>query len=179
MKTMIHTISLTLALALVTGCAQQGTIMGRLEVPGKKTSTPVTMNWATKGFGGGGTMTVHLPSGEAYAGKFLQITSATSADTLGGGGFGGGFGGGYGGGYGGGWGPYWNDWGPYGSPWGSGGSYSTFVRNYSGKVIATLFGDKGNTMRCRFHLSQPASGMEGGGVGECEIKGGDKIEAQF
>jgi hypothetical protein len=160
-----------LGLALLAGCAQQGTIMGRLEVPGEKTSTPVTMKWATTGFSGGGTMSVHLPGGETYAGKFLQITSTTSADTLGGGG-------GYGGGWGG-WGPYWNDWGPYGSPWGGGGSYSTFVRNYSGKVIATLFGDKGNTMRCRFHLSQPSAGMEGGGVGECEIKGGEKIEAQF
>ncbi|MFP6663434.1 MAG: hypothetical protein VCC00_04460 [Deltaproteobacteria bacterium] len=178
MKKMNRTLCLTLGLALVAGCAQQGTIMGRLSVPGEKTSTPVTMNWATTGFSSGGTMNVHLPAGETYTGKFLQVTSTTSADTLGGGGWGGvGWSGGYGGygGYGGGW----NDWGPYGSPWGGGGSYSTFVTNYSGKVIATLFGDKGNTMRCRFHLSQPASGMEGGGVGECEVKGGDKIAAQF
>ena len=47
------------------------------------------------------------------------------------------------------------------------------------KVSAALFGDKGGTMRCRFHLSSPSSGMEGGGVGECEVKGGDKIIAQF
>ena len=53
------------------------------------------------------------------------------------------------------------------------------MKNYSGKVIATLFGDKGGTMRCRFHLSQPAAGMEGGGVGECQTKAGDKIIAQF
>lgn len=167
---MMTNFALLIALGLLAGCAQHGTIMGRLEVPGEKATTPVTLNWNTPGYGGGGTMTVALPGGETYTGKYLQVTSTTSADSLGGGGAWGGWGG---------WGPYWSDWGPYGSPWGYGGSYSTFVRNYSGKVIATLFGDKGGTMRCRFHLSSPSSGMEGGGVGECEIKGGDKIIAQF
>jgi hypothetical protein len=170
----IRNFSIAAGFALLAGCAQQGTIMGRLEVPGEKATTPVTMNWNTPGFSGGGTMSVHLPEGETYTGKYLQITSATSANTLGGGGYMGGWGGGWGGA-----GGYWNDWGPYGSPWGYGNDYSTFVKNYSGKVIATLFGDKGGTMRCRFHLSQPAAGMEGGGVGECQTKAGDKIIAQF
>ena len=93
----IRNFSIAAGLALLAGCAQQGTIMGRLEVPGEKATTPVTMNWNTPGFSGGGTMSVHLPAGETYTGKYLQITSATSANTLGGGGYMGGWGGGWGG----------------------------------------------------------------------------------
>ena len=97
---LIRNFGIAASFALLAGCAQQGTILGRLEVPGEKATTPVTMNWNTPGFSGGGTMSVHVPSGELYTGKYLQITSSTSANTLGGGGYMGGWGGGWGGGHG-------------------------------------------------------------------------------
>jgi hypothetical protein len=34
-------------------------------------------------------------------------------------------------------------------------------------------------MRCRFHLMRPASGMSGGGSGECQGADGETIEATF
>jgi hypothetical protein len=34
-------------------------------------------------------------------------------------------------------------------------------------------------MRCRFHLMRPSSGMAGGGAGECQVAGGETIEATF
>jgi hypothetical protein len=108
-------------------------------------------------------MTVTLPTGEAFAGKYVQITSTTTANTVPPA-----F-----------WGPWWGDWGPFGYPWYDGADYPTFVRNYSGKVVATLFGDRGDTMRCRFNLSGPEEGMHGGGVGECQVSSGGQITAAF
>ena len=67
----------------------------------------------------------------------------------------------------------------HGHPWIVGADVPTFVRNYSGTVIATLLGDRGGRMRCRFRLAEPEQGMSGGGVGECEASGGGKIDATF
>ena len=106
---------------------------------------------------------VSEPNGETFSGRYLQVTADSSAETLD---------------------PYWGDWGvgwagwgpwsdDYG-PWIVGEDLPTFVRNYSGKVIATLLGDRGGRMRCRFRLAEPTQGMSSGGVGECEVSGGGK-----
>ena len=153
---------------LSSGCASSGVINARLEIPGQTSATPIQMEYTTERFGDGGTMTAKLPSGETFKGRYLQITSASSGDTLGTpwGGWGP-------------WGAYWTDWGPYGTAWVGGMDYASFVQNYSGKLIATLFGNRGDTMRCRFRLANPVDGITSGGVGECETSTGDKIEAQF
>jgi hypothetical protein len=59
------------------------------------------------------------------------------------------------------------------------GDHTTFVRTYSGRVVATLFGDKGNTMRCRFQLTNPEAGLSSGGVGECQVSSGGTIDVEF
>ena len=59
------------------------------------------------------------------------------------------------------------------------GDHTAFVRNHSGKVVTTLFGDKGNTMRCRFRHTNPEAGLSSGGVGECQVSNGGKIDVQF
>ena len=145
--------------ASLSGCVQVGSIAGRLSIPGKP-ATPVTFAYQSQRFGEGGTISVTLPSGELFNGKYLQVTSTTTADVIepvf--------------------WGPVWD---PWGDPWFGGGNDTAFVRNYSGKVVATLFGDKGDTMRCRFNLTNPDVGMGGGGVGECQVSNGTKIDAQF
>ena len=56
---------------------------------------------------------------------------------------------------------------------------TTFRTNYSGKVVATLFGDRSTVMRCRFRLANPSGGMQDGGTGECQLSTGGKIDAQF
>lgn len=147
-------------------CVNQGLIQGRLAQRSDPSAptTPVTLAYQSSSFGNGGTLSVTLPDGEAYSGRYLQITSAAMIDTFGWGAFG----------------PYWVDWGPFGpGPWAGGADWTSFANNYSGAVVATLFGDRGHTMRCRFHLASPASGMRAGGVGECQTSDGQQIEAQF
>ncbi len=97
--------------------------------------------------------------GKAYAGQFFQITSDTTVDNLG---------------------PLWSEW----SGRRLGGLYDwspgpEFVTHYSGRVVANLSAADGTHMRCRFQLVHPQDGMAAGGHGECQMPGGDRIEAQF
>ena len=54
-----------------------------------------------------------------------------------------------------------------------------FITQYSGKVMANLSNPGGKQMRCRFYLMEPASGMSGGGQGECQLSGRRTIYASF
>ncbi len=155
------------SLAIVTalaGCVTTGSIGGRLSASGQP-PVGVTFSFQSDRFGEGGTLSVTLPDGEYYSGRYLQVTSTSTADvvrpiTI--------F-----------WGPRWRHWGPFDDPWFDEGDYTSFVTNYSGRVVATLFGDKGNTMRCRFQLTNPSAGLSQGGVGECHVSNGGTIDAQF
>jgi hypothetical protein len=146
------------------GCVTAGSMGGRLSVPGEPVAG-VTFSFQSDRFGEGGRLTVPLPSGEYFTGRYLQITSTSTADVVqpismf--------------------WGPRWHHWGPFGPPWMEEGDHTAFVRTYSGKVVATLFGDKGNTMRCRFQVTNPEAGLGNGGVGECQVSDGGRIDVQF
>lgn len=155
------------AAVLLGGCVASGPIKGTLTAPGAK-PTPVTMHYRSARFSQNGTITTTLPSGESFSGRYLQVASDTNAETLDP--------------YWGGWGIGWEGWGGWTDDYGPyipGADVPTFVRNYSGKVIATLLGDRGSRMRCRFRLANPTQGMSSGGVGECEVSGGGKITAEF
>ena len=156
-----------LAAALLGGCVASGPIKGRLTGAGVA-PTSVTMSYRSERFSQNGTLRATLPDGETFSGRYLEVTSDTDAETLDP--------------FWGGWGVGWAGWGPWSDdygPWIAGEDIPTFVRNYSGKVIATLIGDRGGRMRCRFRLAEPEQGMTGGGVGECEVSGGEKISAEF
>lgn len=142
------------------GCAYSGAIAGRVEGRGAQPQ-PVTMNFQANRFGPGGTINVELPSGEYFTGRWVQVMPDTSAAAFGPGGVG--------------WGPWPPGWGD----WGGGRTFESFVQAYAGDVAATLFGDRKNTMRCRFRLTNQPDGMSGGGSGECQITNGDVIQAQF
>jgi hypothetical protein len=151
-----------LVAALLTGCTTTGIIDGRVAVPDKPAAAVAftyTSSWARNG----GTLSTTLPSGEGFSGQYVHITSTSTVDTIDP----------YF------WNPVWADWGPFGTPWYDGGDFPTFVKNYSGKVVATLFGDQGDVMRCRFRLSDPERGMPGGGVGQCQVSNGSHIDARF
>ena len=95
-----------------------------------------------------------VPSGESFSGRFVQVTSTSTSDSIGPM-----------------WSswssPMWNDWGPFSETWiGGPVDVTTFRTNYSGKVVATLFGDRGTVMRCRFRLVNPPGGMQDGGTGK-------------
>jgi hypothetical protein len=153
------------ALAALSGCVSQGPIAGQLEIPGQPPER-VTFTYATDRFDDSGTLSVMLPSGERFTGRYAQLTSATAADISGPtwAGFA----------------PLWADWGPYGGTWWGGPEdVWTFGRNYSGRVVATLFGERGDMIRCRFKLVNPPGGMSDGGTGECQLSTGGTINAQF
>ena len=156
---------LALAASAAMGCVSTGPIRGQLTVPGQPPAR-VTMTYTTDRFDDGGTLSVTLPSGEHFSGRYVQVTSASTVDTVGPTWAS--------------WGPMWTDWGPFGETWiGGPTDVYSFRTNYSGKVVATLFGDKGSMLRCRFQLVNPPSGMPDGGTGECQLSTGGKIDAQF
>jgi hypothetical protein len=108
-----------------------------------------------------GTLNAAVSTGEAYSGKYFQITAESRVDQLG---------------------PLWDGWRGYGR---GGWRYwdseprTAFVTHYSGRVVANLLGPNGTHMRCRFQLIRPASGMAGGGQGECQLPSGKTIDATF
>lgn len=158
-------LALATALALA-GCTASGAIQARVTKP--DSGAVVQMRYRTDRFTDNGTMTAAMPDGQQYSGRFLQITSDMDAETLDP--------------YWGGWGVGWDGWGPWTDDYGPyivGADVPTFVRNYTGKVIATLLGDRGGRMRCRFHLAEPEQGMTGGGIGECQTASGEQIDATF
>ena len=150
----------------VGGCVASGPITARITRP--DSGATVLMHYRSQRFTNNGTLTATMPDGEQFTGSYLQVTSDTSGEALDP--------------YWGGWGTGWDGWEPwtddYG-PWIAGADVPTFIRNYSGKVIAVLTGDRGGRMRCRFRLAEPDEGMSGGGLGECETKGAQRIDATF
>jgi hypothetical protein len=148
---------------LLGACATSGTGSGEL-IRSSKPAQAVPFAWKSTDGGITGTLTATLPGG-AYSGRFVQVTRQTQSDAMvpmwGG------------------WQPGWSDW-PY---WGYGSPVAfdatQFTTVYSGKVIANLSSPSGSLMRCRLHMLQPAQGMAGGGMGECQILNGATIQATF
>lgn len=165
----------------VGGCTtpQTGVIAGRWTPPGKAPE-PVPIAWESDSSTQGRMFITLGKGGERFQGTYVRVTSGTKLETVQ---------------------PILTDWGPLwdGYNWGSevdpwwwgpeGGMpvggytnvdyYPVFVRQYSGKVVATLFGNEGHSMRCRFTLVRPQEGLMGGGVGACESSKGAKISARF
>ncbi len=134
--------------------------------PQSEPTEPVTFSWESAGSSHGAMHTTLGPGGERFRGSFVRVTSeakselVTSVYSAWGSGV-------------------WNtvEWGP-----GWGGeevTYAGFVKQYSGQVVATLFGDKGDSMRCRFTVSEPLQGLVAGGVGQCQVSNGGKIDVEF
>ncbi len=152
--------------AALSGCVASGPIGAR--VAGPDGGATVAMRYRSERFNQNGTMTATMPGGEVFTGRYLEVTSDTDAVTLDP--------------YWGAWGVGWGGWGGWGDDYGpyiGGAGVPTFIKNYSGKVIAVLLGDRGGRMRCRFHLAEPEEGMSGGGVGECQTDAGAKIDVTF
>lgn len=153
---------LLLSLAL-TACTTTGIGGGQL-AGGGAADEPVKFSWTSIDGGLSGSMTATLPD-MSYQGKFFQITQQTRSEVLT---------------------PlwtYWNrgwyDWPYWGSPMMQPYPTTQFITHYSGKVVATLTGQGDQRMRCRFHLVAPASGMSGGGEGQCQLADGRVVQAVF
>ena len=143
-------LALTLAAACTTNAARMGATGGN--------DTAVNFHWTVDDFVFG-TMIATLPNGQSFDGKFVQVTSNTPVDALA---------------------PLWVGWErrwdwPY---WGVEAA-PDFVKHYAGRVLANLQGPHGERMRCAFSLVNPASGMAGGGAGQCEMPTGQTVDATF
>ena len=156
-------VMIALSAAALLGCAS-GDVTGRVTLPGQA-ATPLTMAWSSGLFGESGKMSAVMPDGERFAGKYQVVAPGMSRSSLE---------------------PAWTGDEPGDSQgqiddsmWGAGRDTITFMRTYENKAVATLKGDRGTTMLCRFNLDARGAGMGGGGTGECQTSKGAKISAQF
>ena len=163
------------------GCMtpQTGVISAHWTPPGKS-SEPIVISWESENQSQGRMFVQLGKGGERFRGTYVRVSAGTKVEAvqpiISG------------------WGPVWGDydWGGGMDPWGWGpgggmpmggymgeASFPIFVREYSGKVVATLFGNEGHSMRCRFTLARPQEGLMGGGVGACQSSTGSQISARF
>ena len=99
-----------------------------------------------------GNLRINMPDDELYIGKFVQLSSSTSGNEF------------------------------------VIGGYKSYLddawilkdsNRVSSETRAQLLGNRGNTMECKFQLSDPSSGIDGGGIGNCQTSNGQKIAVAF
>ena len=148
---------------VVSGCATKTAGMGGGDLHAQgRPEVPVLFSWTSPDGGINGNMVATLPDA-TFTGPFVQITQETRREALrplwaG-------------------WNEGWNDWPYWSRPTLGPSDPVRFTRVYSGKVVANLRDVGGRYMRCRFHLDDPARGMSGGGLGECQLAGGRSVDA--
>lgn len=145
---------------IAAGCATMGTGTGSTPSGG----SPTVFSWESSD-GTTGTMSATMPGGQTYHGQYFQITKNTTVDSIG---------------------PLWvAGWGAWGDRGGWGWGYwdaepsPDFITHYSGRVVANLAQPSGAHMRCQFRLAIPEEGMNGGGLGQCQLPDGTTIDANF
>jgi hypothetical protein len=145
------------------GCAN-GPVTGQVAVTGQPPA-PLTMRWESGLFGGSGTMAAVMPDGERFSGKYTVVKKDMTRGRID---------------------PAWEGNEPPGtrgeiddSMWGAARDRGAFVRTHENQAIASLKGDRGTTMLCRFSLEAAEAGMRGGGAGSCQTSKGAKISAKF
>lgn len=143
---------LTLLAVVACGCTTMGTGSGSTPSGGHTT----VFKWKSSD-GISGTITATLSGGQTYSGQYFQITKDTTVDSIGPLWYSGWSG--------------WDYWGVYPSP--------DFITHYTGRVVAQLAAPNGTHMRCQFRLVHPADGMNGGGIGQCQLPDGTTIDANF
>jgi len=137
------------------GCATTGSGFGATATG----TDPMSFSWKSSD-NVSGTLTATVDGGKTYVGQYFEVTSDTQSDGLG---------------------PLWAGWG---GRWGDGGwgvwgAGPDFLTTYSGRIVANLGAADGTHMRCRFTLRSPDDGMSGGGIGECQLPDGHRVDAQF
>ena len=145
------------------GCAS-GPVTGRVAVAGQP-PMPLNMTWNSGLFGESGKISAVMPDGERFSGTYQVVKPGMTRTSLE---------------------PAWTGDAPGDnqgaiddSMWGAGRDTMAFVRTYENKAVATLKGDRGTHMLCRFNLDAGGAGMGGGGTGECQTSKGAKITTTF
>jgi hypothetical protein len=159
----IRMLMIALVAVGIVGCAS-GPVTGRVSM-GDQEAGPLTMSWTSGLFGGSGTMSAVMPDGERFSGKYTVVKKEMSRGRID---------------------PAWEGDEPPDargqiddSMWGAARDRGAFVTAHLNKAIATLKGDRGSTMLCRFSLDASEAGMRGGGAGSCQTSKGARITAKF
>ena len=97
-----------------------------------------------------GILKVTMQNGEIFSGKFVQKSSSKSGDA-------------------------WK----IGESSGDDNLILNDSTTVSSQAEAILIGNKGSTMKCKFQLSDPESGIDGGGIGSCRTSTGKMINMTF
>jgi len=145
------------AVALVS-CQTAGTGSGNV----RGTHKPVAFTWQSTD-SVSGDITATFGTGRVFKGNYFQISDDLRAERLV---------------------PLWDGWGPphrHGDwrHWARDPG-PEFYKRYSGRVLANLHAEDGESMRCKFTLISPARGMAGGGEGRCQLSdSSQEIEAEF
>jgi hypothetical protein len=149
---------------LLTGCSSTGAgatgyLGGRMSAPDRPV-TGVEFLWTTDWSEVRGTITATLPTGERFKGNFVQVTHEVADTEL------------------------VSMVGPLNGftdavareggttpqdVWTNAVDLGTFRTEYANRIVAVLFGDRGNAMRCGFRLFDPPRGFRGNGTGTCKI----------
>lgn len=127
----------------------------------------VAFRWRSDTGSLSGEIETTMPGGEAFRGRFHEITRTTQVGELN---------------------DFYSTW--YGDPWVGPtwawgdmwpyyGTIEEYLTSYTGKVVATLTSPSGTRMRCRFTLDDPDRGLKGGGAGECQLSNGERITADI
>jgi hypothetical protein len=155
-----HRLQLVLALlaAIAAACTTTGTGVGSTASGGSST----TFSWKSSD-GVSGTMTATMSGGQTYSGQYFQITKDTTVDSIES--------------------LWYPGWGGR-AAWGGWGYWDAdpspdFITHYTGRVVANLAAPNGTHMRCQFQLVHPSDGMNGGGMGQCQLPDGTTIDANF
>jgi len=151
-----------LALAAA-GCAS-GPVTGQVAVADQPPA-PLTMSWESGLFGESGTLAAVMPDGERFSGKYVVVKEGMARGRID---------------------PAWEGDEPADargeiddSMWGAARDRAAFVSKHLNKAVATLKGNRGTMMLCRFSLQAAEAGMRGGGSGDCQTSKGAKISASF
>lgn len=119
-------------------------------IQGVSEGNGVQFEYEQRFFENDGTLRITMPDGETYTGKFVQHASSRTGD----------------------------EW-----QVGESSDDDSIIFNNSSTVssqaAAVLIGDKGSTMKCKLHLSDPDSGIDGGGIGSCKTSTGTPVDFSF
>ena len=145
------------------GCAS-GLVTGQVAVADQPPA-PLTMSWESGLFGESGTLAAVMPDGERFSGKYVVVKEGMARGRID---------------------PAWEGDEPADargeiddSMWGAARDRAAFVSKHLNNAVATLKGNRGTTMLCRFALQAAEAGMRGGGSGDCQTSKGAKISASF
>ncbi len=147
------------------GCAGTGTATGELKSAAGKNEAAVSLEWKSMLFDPlHGEVSGTLPGGRHFSGQYFEVVKTAPVDVYGPAWLG--------------WEPFWPDWAV---PWHTGDlelrEWPAFAEIYTGRVIANLHSDDNQQhLRCRFQITHPFDGLQGGGRGHCQLSDGESVE---